>query len=254
MTDKILGPSDREVSSLLQREMERSGMRIQLNARVAAIEHGEFVYEQGGQMKKEPFDTLLLSVGRKPNLEIEGLPALGVATERGAVVTDERCRTNVQNVFAIGDINGKQMLAHVAYREGEVAVNTVLGERDEMDYSAICAVAYTKPEAAFVGLSEEQAKAAGLEISVQKASINFSGRHVAENGLSNGVCKLLVDQKRGVIVGAAILSAYASEYIYAIALMIQNKIPVASILKTVFPHPTVCEIIRDALQSTSQPM
>jgi dihydrolipoamide dehydrogenase len=254
MTDKILGPSDREVSGLLQREMERSGMRIQLNARVTTIEHGKLVFEQGGQMKEEPFDTLLLSVGRKPNLVIEGLSALGVATERGAVVTDERCQTNVPNVFAIGDINGKQMLAHVAYREGEVAVNTILGERDEMDYSAICAVAYTKPEAAFVGLSEEQAKAAGLEISVQKASINFSGRHVAENGLSNGVCKLLVDQKRGVIVGAAILSAYASEYIYAIALMIQNKIPVASILKTVFPHPTVCEIIRDALQSTSQPM
>lgn len=249
MMDKILGPSDREVSGLLQREMEKNGMRIHLDSRVTALERGKLHFEQAGQAKEEPFDTLLLSVGRKPNLSIEGFAELGVATARGAVVTDERCQTNIPNVFAIGDINGKQMLAHVAYREGEVAVNTILGERDEMDYSAICAIAYTKPEAAFVGLSEEQATAAGLAISVRKASINFSGRHVAENGLSSGVCKILVDEKRGVIVGAAVLSAYASEFVYAIALMIQNKIPVASILRTVFPHPTVCEIIRDTLQS-----
>jgi dihydrolipoamide dehydrogenase len=254
MLDKILGPSDREVSGLLQREMERRGMQIRLNARVTSVGRGRLVYEQDGQTKEEPFDTLLLSVGRRPNLSIGGLSELGVATERGALVTDERCRTNVPNVFAAGDINGKQMLAHVANREGEVAVNTILGLRDEMDYSAICAVAYTKPEAAFVGLNEEQAKAAGLDISVRKVSINFSGRHVAENGLSKGVCKILVDQKRGIIVGAAVLSAYASEYIYTLALMIQNKIPVESILKTVFPHPTVCEIIRDALQSGIQPV
>ncbi|MPN26565.1 Dihydrolipoyl dehydrogenase [bioreactor metagenome] len=168
-------------------------------------------------------------------------------------MTDEHCQTNLPNLFAIGDINGKQMLAHVAYREGEVAVNTILGEKDEMDESAVCAIAYTKPEAAFVGMSEEQAKASGVEVSVRKVSINFSGRHVAENGVTNGICKLLVDEKRGVIVGAAVLSVYASEYIYALALMIQNKIPVASILKTTFPHPTVCEIIRDALQSTNRP-
>lgn len=254
MTDKILGPSDREISGLLQHELEKTGMQIRLNARVTRIEQGKLVYEQSGQTENEFFDTLLLSVGRKPNLKMEGLTELGVAIERGAVMTDEHCQTNVPNLFAIGDINGKQMLAHVAYREGEVAVNTILGEKDEMDESAICAIAYTKPEAAFVGMSEEQAKAAGLKVSVRKVSINYSGRHVAENGISNGICKLLVDEKRGVIIGAAVLSAYASEFIYAVALMIQNKIPVASILKTVFPHPTVCEIIRDALQSTSRPL
>ncbi len=253
MADKILGPSDGEVSGLLQHELEKSGMHIRLNARVTKVECGKLIYEQNGQMKEESFDTLLLSVGRKPNLAIEGLSDLGVAIERGAVVTDEHCQTNLPNLFAIGDINGKQMLAHVAYREGEVAVNTILGEKDEMDESAVCAIAYTKPEAAFVGMSEEQAKASGVEVSVRKVSINFSGRHVAENGVTNGICKLLVDEKRGVIVGAAVLSVYASEYIYALALMIQNKIPVASILKTTFPHPTVCEIIRDALQSTNRP-
>ena len=100
-----------------------------------------------------------------------------------------------------------------------------------------------------MGLSEEQARAAGLSYQVKKVSINFSGRHVAENGMSSGICKLIIDTKKDVIVGAALMSSYASEYVYALALMIQNKIPTEAILKTVFPHPTVCEIIREALLS-----
>jgi dihydrolipoamide dehydrogenase len=130
-----------------------------------------------------------------------------------------------------------------------VAVNNILGKRDTMSYDAICGVVYTSPEAAFVGMSEEQAKAAGITYSVKKVSINFSGRHMVENGMSDGLCKLIVDTKKDIIIGAAMMSSYASEYIYSLALMIQNKIPVESIQKTVFPHPTVCEIIREALFS-----
>ena len=158
-------------------------------------------------------------------------------------------QTNVPGVYAVGDVNGKAMLAHVGYREGEVAVNNILGADDVMSYEAICGIVYTNPEAAFVGLSEEQAKAAGLNYSVKKASVNYSGRHFAENGMSKGICKILVDNDRDQIVGAAIMSSYASEYSYSLALMIQNRIPVKEIVKTVFPHPTVCEIIREALLS-----
>ena len=139
------------------------------------------------------------------------------------------------------------MLAHVGYREGEVAVNHILGKEDRMSYDAICGVVYTSPEAAFVGMSEEQAKAAGISYAVKKASINFSGRHVAENGMSSGICKILIDKEKDVIIGAALMSSYASEYIYSLALMIENRIPVESIKRTIFPHPTVCEVIRETL-------
>jgi len=247
--DKILGESDREISSLLQSVMTKQGVKFRLGAQVRAIEKGRIVYDMGGKTQEEKFDTLLLCTGRRPNLAVKGLEELGLAIERGAIVTDEKCCTNVPNVYAIGDVNGRMMLAHVGYREGEVAANIILGRKDIMDYSAVCSVVYTQPEAAFVGMSEEQAKTAGIDYVVKMAPINFSGRHMVENGLSNGLCKILVDKAKNIIIGASILSAYSSEYVYALALMIQNKIPVESILRTVFPHPTVCEIIREALLS-----
>lgn len=195
------------------------------------------------------YDKALLCVGRRPNSGIEGLAELGVQTERGAIVTDGQMRTNVPHVYAIGDVNGKVMLAHVGYREGEVAVNHILGKEDAMSYDAICGVVYTSPEAAFVGVSEEQAAASGVPYQVKKLSINFSGRHVAENGLSNGLCKLIVDTEKNTLIGAALMSSYASEYIYSLALMIDLQVPVERILRTVFPHPTVCEVIRETLMS-----
>ena len=249
MLDKVLGPNDREVSALLQKEMEKKGVVFHLSAAVTQIRDGVVTFLKNGKEETVPYDKVLMCVGRRPNSGIDGLAELGVELNRGAVATDEHMRTNVPNVYAIGDVNGKVMLAHVGYREGEVAVNHILGKKDAMSYDAICGVVYTTPEAAFVGLSEEQAKAAGLSYTVKKASINFSGRHVAENGMSDGLCKLIIDTKKDIIVGAALMSSYASEYVYALALMIENKIPVESVLRTVFPHPTVCEIIREALLS-----
>ena len=249
MLDKVLGANDREVSRLLQKEMEKKGVVFHLSSSVTKIAGGKVVFQKDGKEESAAYDKVLMCVGRRPASQIEGLKELGVQIERGAVVTDEYMRTNVPGIYAIGDVNGKVMLAHVGYREGEAAVSHILGKKDPMNYDAICGVVYTNPEAAFVGMSEEQAKAAGIDYTVKKVSINFSGRHVAENGMSSGVCKLILDTKKNIILGAALMSSYASEYVYALALMIQNKIPAEAILRTVFPHPTVCEIIREALLS-----
>ena len=249
MLDKVLGPNDREVSLVLQKEMEKKGVVFHLGAGVTKIAGGIVTFQKDGKEETVPYDKVLMCVGRRAASNIEGLAELGVQINRGAIVTDDRMQTSVPGVYAIGDVNGKVMLAHVGYREGEVAVNNILGKKDLMSYDAICGVVYTNPEAAFVGLSEEQAKAAGLDYTVKKTSINFSGRHVVENGMSNGVCKIIIDNKKNIIVGAALVSSYASEYIYSLALMIQNKIPVDAVLRTVFPHPTVCEIIRETLLS-----
>lgn len=249
MMDKVLGSNDREVSILLQKEMEKRGVAFCLSSSVTGIADGIVTFTRDGKMETLEYDKVLMAVGRRANGNVEGLSEMGVQIERGAIVTDDHMRTNVPGVYAIGDVNGRVMLAHVGYREGEVAVNDILGIRDAMSYDAVCGVVYTNPEAAFVGMSEEQVRAAGIDCFVKKVSINFSGRHVVENGMSDGICKLIIDTKRDIIIGAALMSSYASEYIYALALMIQNKIPVESIQKTIFPHPTVCEIIREALLS-----
>ena len=249
MLDKVLGPNDREVSALLQKELEKKGVTFYLSSSVKKLSKGVVTFEKDGHIDVAAYDRALLCVGRRPNSGIEGLAELGVQTERGAIVTDGQMRTNVPHVYAIGDVNGKVMLAHVGYREGEVAVNHILGKEDAMSYDAICGVVYTSPEAAFVGVSEEQAAASGVPYQVRKLSINFSGRHVAENGLSNGLCKLIVDTEKNTLIGAALMSSYASEYIYSLALMIDLQVPVERILRTVFPHPTVCEVIRETLMS-----
>ena len=249
MMDKVLGPNDREVSLLLQQELEKKGVTFYLSSGVTKVSGGVVTFTRDGKIDVAAYDKALMCVGRRANSNIEGLAELGIQVERGAIVTDAQMRTNVPGVYAIGDVNGKVMLAHVGYREGEVAVNTILGKADAMSYDAVCGVVYTSPEAAFVGLSEEQAKESGIPYTIKKVSINFSGRHVAENGMSNGICKIIIDTQKDVIIGAAIMSSYASEYIYSPALMIENKIPLESIKRTIFPHPTVCEVIREALFS-----
>ena len=250
MLDKVLGPNDREVSALLQQEMEKKGVTFYLSSSVKKVSEGVVTFEKDGRIDVAAYDKALMCVGRRANSNIEGLEELGVQVERGAIVTNEYMQTNVPHVYAIGDVNGKVMLAHVGYREGETAVNHILGREDAMSYDAICGVVYTNPEAAFVGVSEEQAKASGRPYKVKKVSINFSGRHVAENGMSNGLCKLILDAEKNTLIGAALMSSYASEYIYSLALMIDLQVPVDRILRTVFPHPTVCEVIREALLSS----
>ena len=247
MLDKIGGEIDSDAARVLQSVLEAKGIRFYLQSRVVSLEDGQATFEKDGQQQSIPYDKALMSVGRRPNFG--GLDSLGLLTERGAIVTDDRCETNIAGVYAAGDVNGKYMLAHAAYREAEVAINNIAGQPDTMDYSAIPGVVYTNPEVAYAGMSEQAALAQGRSVAVRKTTINMSGRHVAEQGLSQGFCKLVIDEKQGVIIGATLVCAYASEIIYALALMIQNKIPLESIKKTVFPHPTVCEIIREAVFS-----
>lgn len=120
-------------------------------------------YEKDGKSCAVECDKVLISIGRRPNIKDVGLESIGVLTERGAIVTDSRMRTNQPEVYAAGDVNGRSMLAHTAYREAEVAVNTMLGKRDNMRYDAIPAVLYTNPELSGVGYTEAAAAAAGLD-------------------------------------------------------------------------------------------
>ena len=187
-----------------------------------------------------------MSIGRRANTAGLGLETLGVELNRGAIVTDERGQTNVAGVWAAGDVNGKSMLAHTAYREAEVAVNNILGKRDVMRYNAIPSVIYTNPEVACVGMSEEAAKAAGVDYVCKKLSMRYSGRFVAENE-GDGLCKILVDKRHRTVLGVHMIGSYASETIWGAAALIETELTVSDAREIVFPHPTVSEIVREVL-------
>lgn len=249
MLDKIAGPTDREISSILMKNYEKQGVAFCLSAKVVKVTDDSVVYEKDGKTCEVKADKVLLSIGRRANTKDLGLENIGVMLERGAIVTDRFMKTNVVNVYAAGDVNGKSMLAHTAYREAEVAVNTLLQKKDIMRYHAISSVIYTHPEVASVGETEDTAKQKGLDVIVGKVSMNFSGRYMAENEGGDGICKVIVDRKSQALIGCQLIGSYASEIIVAAATMIENEMRVCDIKEIVFPHPTVSEVIREAIFS-----
>ena len=247
MLDHIAGATDREISTLLQKEYASRGVEFILGARVTSIKDGAVTYEKDGSSVKLDADYALVSIGRRPRTQGLGCENIGLKLERGAIVTNEFLKTNVPGVYAAGDVNGKSMLAHTAYREGEVAINNILGKRDRINYSSIPSVIYTNPEVASVGETEESVKEKGLNASCETVTLKYSGRYVAENEHGNGIVKIITDNDHHNIIGVHMYGSYASEIIYGAAMMVDSEMRVSDVQKIVFPHPTVCEVIREAM-------
>ncbi|MBR5586697.1 MAG: dihydrolipoyl dehydrogenase [Clostridia bacterium] len=247
MMDKIAGPTDAEISNILLKSYQEKGVDFRLGCKVVEVTADSVKYEKDGKVEAVKADKVLLSIGRRPVTQGIGLENIGVATERGAIVTDRYSKTNVAGVYAAGDVNGRMMLAHVAYREAEVAINNILGKKDIMRYDAVPSVIYTNPEVGTVGETEESAKAKGIDVEVANITMNYSGRYVAENEGGKGICKVIVDKKHKRLIGAHMIGNYASEIIYGAGIMIETEMRVDDIKEIIFPHPTVCEILREAI-------
>ena len=247
MMPKIAGATDPEICKILQKSCEKHGMEFKLSAKVLEVKNGSVVYEENGEKKEIACDKVLLAAGRKPATAGIGLESLNLQMDRAAIVTDRFLCTNVSGVYAVGDCNGKLMLAHTAYREAEVAVNHMLGKKDEMRYDVIPSVIYTDPEVASVGLSAEAAKAKGMNVKEIKLPMIYAGRYVAEVDNGDGFIKLVVDTDRNRLVGCFMVGSYASEIIMTATMMVDTELTPARLQKMVFPHPTVAEVIREAL-------
>ena len=252
MLPKILGPLDDEISAMLQKIYAKRGIEFCLRCKVTGIEGNTVVYEDPeGKVCRVSGDKILVSVGRRANISGFGLENTGVEMllNRGGkpcgIKVDEHMRTNVPNIYAAGDVTGFSMLAHTASREGEVAVNNILGKQDHMRYEAIPGVVYTNPEVAGVGLTEEQAKASGKEYEVLKLPMAYSGRFVAENEGGEGICKLIVGKKHHEVLGMHMLGNPCSEIIHSACIAIEMEMTVEQLKEVVFPHPTVSEIIKE---------
>lgn len=246
MMDRIGGPTDPEISECLKGLYEKKGVKFMLQTKAVAVNGGKLAIENKDGKAEIEADKILVAVGRRPNTADMGYENIGLYMERGAIKTDEEMKTNVAGVFAVGDVNGKSMLAHTAYREAEVAVNIIAGEKDRMEYNAIPAVIYTNPEVSSVGETEETAKAKGLKYKVVKLPLQFAGRYIAENEGGNGFIKMIFDPDK-VIIGASVIGNPSSEMIFGMAIAITRKLNCNDMAKVVFPHPTVGEIFREAI-------
>ena len=185
------------------------------------------------------------------NLQGFGLENLGVelalnpAGRPYGIKVDEHMRTNIPGVYAAGDVTGFSMLAHTASREGEVAVNDILGKKDHMRYNAIPGVVYTNPEVAGAGITEEEAKKQGIDYKVVKLPMAYSGRFVAENERGEGICKIIVGAKYHEVLGVHMLGNPCSEIIHSACIAIEQEMTLEQLKEVVFPHPTVSEIIKE---------
>ena len=246
MLPEILGGLDKEVSEMLRGIYAKKGVKFNLRCKVTTIDGNivRFTDDDGNEQSVEG-DKILMSVGRRATLTGFGLENIPVEAERGIKV-NEYMQTSMPNVYAAGDVTGFSLLAHTASREGEVAVSHILGIEDKMEYNAIPGIVYTNPEVSSVGLTEEQAQAQSIEYRLSKMPMTFSGRFVAENEGQMGLCKILADAN-DKILGVHMLGNSSSEFICAACMAITNSLTVNDLRRTVFPHPTVSEILKEGL-------
>lgn len=246
MLDKILGPMDKELSDMLQAEYAKRGVKFYLGHKVTGIHGQEVTVEKDGESFTLHGEKVLLSVGRRPVTKGFGLETLALEPFRNGIKVNEYMQTSLPNVYACGDITAFSLLAHTAVSEAEVAIDHILGKARAMSYKAIPGVVYTNPEIAGVGKTEEELQASGTPYQVKKIPMAFSGRFVAENEMGNGVCKLILAED-GTLIGAHLLGNPASELIVIAGMAIEKGMKAEEIKSFVFPHPTVGEIIKEAL-------
>ena len=240
----ILPNLDPEVVAVLAEKYKKAGINILTETKVESLDGGK-VTANGVEYEAE---KVLISVGRRANLQ--GLEAINdIELNRGAIVIDDFCKTNLPNVYACGDVTGKIMLAHVAARQAEVAVGRMLKviPLQRIAYNAIPSVVYTNPEIASVGITEAQAESMSIPVEVRKLPMTFSGRFMAENEGETGLCKMIIDAKNHSVLGVHMIGNPCSEFVSAASFAVRMGYTTAEFQQVVFPHPTVSEILHEIL-------
>jgi len=248
MLPKVLANLDEELVRRIQPVLKKEGIDILAGTKVTGITENENGLEVTVSGKKEDVikaQYVLAAAGRVPNLDGIDAQALGLEMDRRFIKVDKSMRTNLPEVYAIGDLTISPMLAHVASYEGEIAVQAVLGEDKVADYQAVPACVYTHPELAGVGITENEAKEKGLDFKVGKFSFTANGRALTQ-GSAYGMVKIIGDAQTGKILGAHILGPSASELIHELTLAVRWGLTVEQVAETIHAHPTLAEAILEA--------
>ena len=250
MLDRVLGPLDKDITDFVEAELKRCGVELVLGVRVESIEAGlkaNYAAVKDGAKGSVEGDVVLMAGGRAPNTKGIGLEKLGVRMDRkGFVEIDGLCRTNVPGVYAIGDINGKMQLAHVASAQGLLVADHIAGKPcKQLNYNRIPSCVYCNPETAMVGLTEEQARATGREIGTGTFNLSGNGKALTM-GENKGLVKFVYDKATDEILGFHVIGPRATDLAAEVAAVMECEGTVAEIGRTVHPHPTVSEVVMEA--------
>jgi dihydrolipoamide dehydrogenase len=254
--DRVTPGMDGEVSRQFQRILVKQGMTFKLGTKVTGVESAsdrlKVMVEpaQGGAPETLDADTVLVAIGRRPYTEGLGLEDVGVRLDnRGRIETDAQYRTNVEGIFAIGDVIKGPMLAHKAEEEGVCVAEFLAGQKPHLDYDIIPGVVYTAPEVASIGRTEEQLKEEGRAYKAGKFPFTANSRAKAV-GLTDGFVKILADAETDRVLGAHIIGAEAGTMIAEIAVAMEFGATSEDIARTCHPHPTLEEAIKEAALAT----
>jgi len=249
---QVLPVEDHEIAAHARKRFEKQGIKIHTDAKVTRLDKGEndvtaTIELKGGKTETLKVDRVIAAVGVVGNVEGLGLEELGVKLDRGLVVTDPFGRTNVEGVYAIGDVAGPPMLAHKAEHEGVICVEAIKGLHPHaMDKWKIPGCTYCHPQVASVGLTELKAKEAGIEVRVGRFPFLANGKAIAL-GEPEGLVKTVFDAKTGQLVGAHMIGAEVTELIQGFVVAMNLETTEEELMRTVFPHPTLSEMMHESV-------
>ncbi|NNF80464.1 MAG: dihydrolipoyl dehydrogenase, partial [Rhizobiales bacterium] len=253
IVDRILPVEDKEIAKLAQKQLEKAGLKFITGAKVSGVKKAAnsvtaTIEDAKGNKQELTVDRMISAVGVVGNIEDLGLEALGIKTDRGCVVIDEYCRTNVPGVYAIGDVAGPPMLAHKAEHEGVICIEKIAGVKDvhPLNKGAIPGCTYCHPQVASVGLTEEAAKEAGRDVKIGRFPFVGNGKAIAL-GEDQGLVKTIFDAKTGQLLGAHMVGAEVTELIQGYVVAMTLETTEAELMHTVFPHPTLSEMMHESV-------
>ena len=244
----LIPTDDMTISKSIEKAFKKAKVRVVTGTTVENIQRegkrASLKLSSGEELRA---DKVLVSVGRGPNITGFGLEELGVEIEKGAVVTDERMKTNIDGIYAIGDVNGKYMLAHTASREAIVAVDNIMGKGTVMSYRAVPRPIFTYPEACSVGRTEKELQDRGTRYKTGRFSYLGLAKAVCD-GIRDGQVTVYADAATDKIIGAALFGKYATDIAGELVLAIENGLTIEDVASTIHSHPTISEIVAEAVE------
>lgn len=240
---RILGNVDRDIREAMAKIMENKGIEIIYNSSVERIKGSQVTTYVNGEKRIVEGDKILISMGNVANTK--GLEGLDLEVTLGGIKTNEKLETNLKGVYAVGDVNGRHMLAHVASAEGITAVENIMGKESKINYDRVPSCIYALPEVGTAGLTEDEAKARGHEVIISTFPLSANGKALAE-GESNGFVKIVADKEYGEVLGVHIIASHATDMIAEAVTTMELEGTVHELAKAIHPHPTLSEIVMEA--------